>query len=327
MKECKGTTPGPDGINAQIYKAVWDMAGPIILDAWKYSMETGLLAPSQRESVICLLTKKGKDKRLVSNLRPITLSNCDLKFITKLYTKRINLILSKIISINQSAYVNGRQVHDGLRLIDAVKDHCKDQQRGYLVSLDAKKAYDSVSHKFIEKTLTNFGFDDGFVKIFRRLYRDISTKVLVNGFQTEKIEIGRGVKQGDALSCSIFILLMETLIRNLNHNENIKNINILGKGISKVTAYADDIALLTKDIPSIVNSLKTYEKFSTVSGLFINPEKTEIMNLKKYINDEVINVDIYGSPVIINTTDKLPSVAKHSHSTQQSKRDATSMIK
>ena len=303
------------------------MAGPIILDAWKYSMETGLLAPSQRESVICLLTKKGKDKRLVSNLRPITLSNCDLKFITKLYTKRINLILSKIISINQSAYVNGRQVHDGLRLIDAVKDHCKDQQRGYLVSLDAKKAYDSVSHKFIEKTLTNFGFDDGFVKIFRRLYRDISTKVLVNGFQTEKIEIGRGVKQGDALSCSLFILLMETLIRNLNHNENIKNINILGKGISKVTAYADDIALLTKDIPSIVNSLKTYEKFSTVSGLFINPEKTEIMNLKKYINDEVINVDIYGSPVIINTSDKLPSVAKHSHSTQQSKRDATSMIK
>ena len=120
---------------------------------------------------------------------------------------------------------------------------------------------------------------------------------------------------------------METLIRNLNHNENIKNINILGKGISKVTAYADDIALLTKDIPSIVNSLKTYEKFSTISGLFINPEKTEIMNLKKYINNEVINVDIYGSPVIINSTDKLPSVAKHSHSTQQSKRDATSMIK
>jgi len=40
------------------------MAGPIILDAWKYSMETGLLAPSQRESVICLLTKKERTKDL-----------------------------------------------------------------------------------------------------------------------------------------------------------------------------------------------------------------------------------------------------------------------
>jgi hypothetical protein len=101
MKDCKGTTPGPDGINAQIYKVIWDLAGPIILDAWNHSVATGTLAPSQRESVILLLPKKGKDKRHVGNLRPIMLYNCDLKFITKLYTKRINRILTSTISINQ----------------------------------------------------------------------------------------------------------------------------------------------------------------------------------------------------------------------------------
>ena len=109
-------------------------------------------------------------------------------------------------------------------------------------------------------------------------------------------------KQSYALSCSLFILLMETLIRNLESNNNVKNINVCGKGISKVSAYADDVALLTSDIPSIVESLKTYEKFSKVSGLYINPEKTEIMNLIKHINGESLNGEIYGSPVIINTT-------------------------
>ena len=92
------------------------------------------------------------------------------------------------------------------------------------------------------------------------------------------------------------------LIRNLESNNNVKNINVCGKGISKVSAYADDVALLTSDIPSIVESLKTYEKFSKVSGLYINLEKTEIMNLIKHINGESLNGEIYGSPVIINTT-------------------------
>ena len=109
-------------------------------------------------------------------------------------------------------------------------------------------------------------------------------------------------KQGYALSCSLFILLMETLIRNLESNNNVKNINVCGKGISKVSAYADDVALLTSDIPSIVESLKTYKKFSKVSGLYINPEKTEIMNLIKHINGESLNGEI-----VRNTQKLIPS--------------------
>ncbi len=310
MKDCKGTTPGPDGISTLIYKVIWDVAGPIILDAWNYSITIGSLSPSQKVSAICLLTKKGKDKRHVGNLRPITLSNCDLKFITKLYTKRINNILAKIININQSAYIPGRQVHDGLRLIDEVKRHCSNKQSGYLVSLDAKKAYDSVSHKFIEKTLTNFGFSDGFVHIFNTLYNDITTKVLVNGFQTENIHIGRGVKQGDALSCSLFILLMETLIRNLERNDCIKNMHLNGIKLKKVTAFADDIAIITSDKPSIINALKTYEEFSTVSGLYINPEKTEILNLRKFNANESFHTNIYGNNVTLNTTKEITICGK-----------------
>jgi hypothetical protein len=49
-----------------------------------------------------------------------------------------------------------------------------------MISLDARKAYDSVSHKFIEETLRCYGFDEKFVTVFKVLYKDISTKVIVN---------------------------------------------------------------------------------------------------------------------------------------------------
>ena len=106
-------------------------------------------------------------------------------------------------------------------------------------------------------------------------------------------------KQGYALSCSLFILITN---QKPGRNNNVKNINVCGKGVSKVSAYADDVTLLTSDIPSIVESLKTYEKFSKVSGLYINPEKTEIMNLIKHINGESLNGEI-----VRNTQKLIPS--------------------
>jgi hypothetical protein len=51
-----------------------------------------------------------------------------------------------------------------------------------------------------------YGFGDKFIKYFNTLHNGLSAKVLVNGFFSEKINIERGVKQGDALSCFLFIL-------------------------------------------------------------------------------------------------------------------------
>lgn len=311
MKGCKGTTPGPDGINILVYRAIWDIAGPIILKAWEYSLEIGELAPSQKESAICLLDKKGKDRRIISNLRPITLSNCDLKIITKIYTKRLDPILNTIINPNQSAYLSGRQVHDGLRTIDLLKEHCRTQMKdGYLISLDAKKAYDSVSHEYIKKVLGKLGFEPQFGNIFSILYRNISTRVVVNGIQTEPIKINRGVKQGDALSCSLFILIMETLNRKIESNQLIPCIKYKNIQACKVIAYADDVAILTQNKEGIVQALQTYQSFSHASGLYINPEKTEILNLRRDCTHESIETYIYGMPVRINLTNQITICGK-----------------
>ena len=49
---------------------------------------------------------------------------------------------------------------------------------------------------------------------------------LVNGFTTESINIEQSVKQGDALSCSFFILCMDPLIRKVNDDNEIEGLNI-----------------------------------------------------------------------------------------------------
>ena len=83
LKTCKDSTPGLDGIPYSYYKTFAKYLLPILLELWKYTRVTNQLPQSQRTSCISLIPKVGKDKHNIKNWRPISLSTCDLKIITK----------------------------------------------------------------------------------------------------------------------------------------------------------------------------------------------------------------------------------------------------
>jgi hypothetical protein len=165
LKTCNDSAPGNDGIQYSFYKQFWDIWGPIILNSWRHANLTGELSPSNKSSIITLLPKEGKDPKEIGNWRPITLTNCDLKIITKALAIRLSLVADKIIDNSQTAYIPGRSVMDNIRLIqDIIQDNSTVDR--ILVSLDAKKAFDSVSHSYIELVLDKYGFGDNFIRFF-----------------------------------------------------------------------------------------------------------------------------------------------------------------
>ena len=94
--------------------------------------------------------------------------------------------------------------------------------------------------------------------------------------------IKRGVKQGDALSCIIFIICMEPLLRNIEANQNIEAISstTLNRMLPKVYAYADDVNATIKDSAAGLQALfREYERLTRMSGLELNADKTELMLL------------------------------------------------
>jgi hypothetical protein len=160
--------------------------------------------------MITLLPNEGKDTNGIKNWRPITLSNCDSKIISKAISLKTSKVLESIIDPSHTAYVPGRSVADILRSNFFYKNYCcKNNIGSVLILLDAKKAFDLVDHRYIEKTLIAFGFGPGFIQIFKTLYSNITARILINGFASESIKIERGVKQGDALSCAIFIICID----------------------------------------------------------------------------------------------------------------------
>ena len=131
-----------------------------------------------------------------------------------------------------------------------MKDHCIEEKiDAVLISLDAKKAFDSVDHGYIEKTLTRYGYGPNFIKFFRTLYSGLTARILINGHLSNVIKILRGVKQGDALSCALFIICRDTLLRNINADPDIGIIKINSKLTNtevkqKASAFADDVGVI-----------------------------------------------------------------------------------
>jgi hypothetical protein len=171
VNSCGESAQGPDGIPYKVYKCYWDILGLILQNSWKYSLRIGILPLDQRLLTITMLPKPGKDLKRLENWRPITLTNCDLKIFTKCLLNRVSKVLNKLIHPSQTTYIPGRVVHNNLRMFDFYSNYCKEKNiDALLISLDAKKAFDSVSHKYMYKVLTSCGFSDNFIDTVKLLY-------------------------------------------------------------------------------------------------------------------------------------------------------------
>ena len=75
----KNKSPGNDGFTVEFYLAFWPVFGSLLVQSLNYAFEYGELSNSQKQAVITLVEKRGKDERQIKNWRPISLINVDAK--------------------------------------------------------------------------------------------------------------------------------------------------------------------------------------------------------------------------------------------------------
>ena len=109
---------------------------------------------------------------------------------------------------------------------------------GMLLLVDFEKAFDSISWKFMFKTLNFFNFGPDLIKWISVLYNKAKLCVIQNGVFSQFFEIGRGCRQGDPVSPYLFNLCVEILGHMIRQNKNIKD--FLNKEKVCLIQYTDD---------------------------------------------------------------------------------------
>ena len=62
-----GKTPGNDGIPAEFYKIFWNSVGELMTEVFNYSFELGQMSNSQKQAIITLIDKKGRNRMFLEN--------------------------------------------------------------------------------------------------------------------------------------------------------------------------------------------------------------------------------------------------------------------
>ena len=282
----KNISPGSDGLTSNFYKEFWPDIKKYVVESINESYNIRTLPPSFRKIIMTLLYKKN-ERDLLKNYRPISLSNTDYKILAFVLANRLQLVISKLISPHQTAYINGRYIGNSCRLLLDIFEYFEDNKNnnndnnnnnnnnnGAILCLDFTKAFDSIEWNFMFETLRKFNFSENFIKWIKLLYTKPFINIKQNGWLTQSINLERSCRQGCPVSAMIFILCCEVMSLKLTQSDNIKGITIDDTEY-KISQSADDTALFLKDKDSINESLKIIKQFSKYSGLHLNIEKTE----------------------------------------------------
>ena len=151
-------------------------------EVFNCSFELGQMSNSQKQAIITLIDKKGRDRMFLENL-PISLINVDSKIATKVIANRMKNVLPSVIHANQSGFMKGRFIGETARSILDIIAHTESLQLpGVLLFIDFEKAFDSIEHEFLYKVLECFNFGPSFIKWIQTFYNNLSSCVLSDGF-------------------------------------------------------------------------------------------------------------------------------------------------
>ncbi|XP_055814563.1 uncharacterized protein LOC129884258 [Solanum dulcamara] len=289
---------GPDGFTGVFYQTCWDIIRQDVTNMMKAFFCGAELPRFVTHTNLVLIPKKDMVNTF-SDMRPISLSNFVNKFFLRLLHERLVAKVPNIISPNQAGFVKNRSIVENILLTqEIVYDiRLRTKEANVIIKLDMKKAYDRISWLFLTKVLRHMGFSEKSIDMVYRIVSNNWYSVLVNGQQQGFFQSTRGVKQGDPLSPTLFILAAEVLTRSLNalhHDMQVKGFG-MPKWSPKINhlAYADDMIMFTSaDMVSLQRIMRILRKYEQTSGQKINMNKSAVYMHNKVAGDISIIVEI-----------------------------------
>jgi len=129
-------------------------------------------------------------------------------------------------------------------------------------------------------------------RILKMTLEGAQGKVIVDGTISNHFVISRGVRQGDGLSATLFILVLHKALKTLEQSNTILN------RLTQICGYADDILVNARSLPALEALCFEITREAGRVGLVINPGKTKYMSFlaspfRRSVKGATINGVIY----------------------------------
>ena len=242
---------GPDEIPVEVFQncpKCMDLLINLIIKIWHYEE---VPADFAQATFVMLYKQKGSSDD-PTKYRCLAMLNHAYKILSQCLLARLEKETAAYLSEWQAGFRSKRGCRDNILTLRTIYDWVLAEQKELHISfIDYSAAFDSVSHKFIDRALQRANASAKTRALFRAIYAAANARTAVSGVDGQTVfsksfNIRRGVVQGDITSPLYFILALE-LILELHDRHPDKGINLGGTNIHTL-GYADDAALLDYDV-------------------------------------------------------------------------------
>ena len=207
---------------------------------------------SQWKAGIIKLIHKGGETSSTRNWRPICLTSAVGKaFHTILGHRLLNHALhAKVLDPEiQKGFLPGIKgtIEHTQSLCDLLEHQRRNKPQYYMVQFDLQNAFGAVPHNIILEALRWSKASRTLISYVQHMYKDASVRLKHGEGLTESVQYCRGVLQVDTLSPTLFLIVMEIVLRYMR--EAFRSCGIQHPGGKKIfqKAYADDLTIITRN--------------------------------------------------------------------------------
>lgn len=260
---------GPDGIPPYFLKQVISAMSYPLSVLFRWSFTTSTVPASFKSATVLPIWKRKGCRSQVSNYRPITLCSSIAKLQEKIVTQQLLTHCSSLflISPSQFGFLPKRSLTTQMLLcLNDWSRHLAAKDTCYIVYLDFKKAFDTVSHPKLLSKLQSFGVSGSLLNWIEEYMTGRTQQVSVSQTLSVQAEVTSGIMQGSCLGPVLFVLFINDLLESLNP-------------ICKCLAYADDVKLYSNDPTKIQLALNCVQTWCLTWQLNLSVEKCSILKL------------------------------------------------
>jgi hypothetical protein len=264
---------GPDNIPTPILKKFRDiLTGPLAV-IFNKSLKSGIVPNDWKLANVTPIYKKGS-KGLASNYRPISLTSVLCKLLESIIRDALTAHIDRFKLLNQSqhGFLKGKSCTTNLLEFTEKVMNCLDDSTPVdIIYLDFAKAFDKVSRKKLMRKVKNFGIKGDLYTWIENWLTGRKQRVVINGKESDWIEVESGVPQGSVLGPLLFLIFIDDI------DEYATLIEILRK-------FADDTKLghpvrNDRDREMLQAQLDSIFNWSQTWGMTFNIDKCKVMHV------------------------------------------------
>lgn len=233
IKAMKSTCPGYSGINKIILKQLPEEAITRLRNIFNATLSAGYFPDKFKTATIKFIPKQGKNIKLPSNYRPISLLEVPGKILERIinYRLKIHLEENQLHNTLQFGFRPGRGTTQALALAtEQMAQNKADGGQCHVVLRDITKAFDKVWHLGLKHKILHLGLPDILERLLCDFLDDREARVRFGSYLGQPFHLHCGVPQGSVLSPTLFTIYTRDLPPPLT-----------GTNI----AYADDITQIS----------------------------------------------------------------------------------